>query len=58
MTIAQIITLGLAAPLGLICFLKLVFTLVYKHVNDFGLFEAVLLVACTLAIIVAFVGVR
>lgn len=57
MTIAQIITVLLAGPIGLICFLKLFVTAVFKEFKDFGIMESILLVFCTVAIVVSFVGI-
>lgn len=58
MTIAQIIVLVLAGPIGLICLSKLIAFFVVKEVSDFHLAHAVILVICAVAIVVSFLGIK
>ena len=58
MTVFQIVALALAGPIGLICFMRMFFTLIYRNVNSFELLHAFLLVICAIVIFISFYGVK
>lgn len=58
MTIAQIIVVALAGPIGLICLGNFLAFLIFKEVPKFHLSHAVMLVFCVVAIVVSFLGVQ
>ncbi len=58
MSIAQLITLAIAGPLAIMCLLKLSRSVVFKEVVDFEIVHAVILMVCTIAFVIVFVGIK
>lgn len=58
MTIAQITTLIIAGPLGLICLAKLLVVLIFREERGFRFEHSAILVVCAVAIAISFLGIR